>query len=174
MLTKPHLPLMLAVTRIANARHCMIQHATKLAFLVFLLLNFIGIISITAAVMLIATASCCCKDTKTSLQESAMLSSRSQLIGGIFCCGPAWNLWPWTCSRAQTNRENTHSCIHPPRRYEHTVERIVSIDEIIVHPKYNWKENLNRDIALLHMKRPVKFTNEIHPVCLPNKKVASL
>lgn len=57
-------------------------------------------------------------------------------------------------------------------RFERDTEKIVAIDEIIVHPKYNWKENLNRDIALLHMRRPVTFTDEIYPVCLPSKKVA--
>lgn len=50
----------------------------------------------------------------------------------------------------------------------------MAIDKIIVHPKYNWKENLNRDIALLHMRRPVVFTDSIHPVCLPDKKVAKM
>lgn len=57
-------------------------------------------------------------------------------------------------------------------RYEKGTEKIAAIDEIIIHPKYNWKENLNRDIALLHMKKPITFTNEIHPVCLPSKAIS--
>ncbi|XP_037552449.1 prothrombin [Nematolebias whitei] len=61
---------------------------------------------------------------------------------------------------------------HNRAAFERGIEKIVAIDEIIVHPKYNWKENLNRDIALLHMRRPVTFTNEIHPVCIPSKQVA--
>ncbi|KAM8722380.1 prothrombin [Acanthopagrus schlegelii] len=61
---------------------------------------------------------------------------------------------------------------HNRAKFEHETEKIVAIDEIIVHPKYNWRENLNRDIALLHMRRPVVFSNEIFPVCLPSKKVA--
>uniref|UniRef100_A0A671UHK5 Prothrombin n=1 Tax=Sparus aurata TaxID=8175 RepID=A0A671UHK5_SPAAU len=61
---------------------------------------------------------------------------------------------------------------HMRAKFERDTEKIVAIDEIIVHPKYNWKENLNRDIALLHMRRPVTFTDEIYPVCLPSKKVA--
>ncbi|XP_066512313.1 prothrombin-like [Hoplias malabaricus] len=63
---------------------------------------------------------------------------------------------------------------HYRAKYERGTEKIVAIDEIIIHPKYNWKENLNRDIALLHMKKPVTFTSEIHPVCLPTKSVANL
>uniref|UniRef100_A0A672HTZ9 Prothrombin n=1 Tax=Salarias fasciatus TaxID=181472 RepID=A0A672HTZ9_SALFA len=63
---------------------------------------------------------------------------------------------------------------HNRAKFERGTEKIVAIDEIIVHPKYNWKVNLNRDIALLHMRRPVQFTNEIHPVCLPSKAVARL
>ncbi|KAM6945703.1 prothrombin [Aplochiton taeniatus] len=61
---------------------------------------------------------------------------------------------------------------HNRAKFEKGTEKIVAIDEIIVHPKYNWKENLNRDIALLHMRRPITFTDQIHPVCLPTKKVA--
>uniref|UniRef100_A0A3Q1JG72 Prothrombin n=1 Tax=Anabas testudineus TaxID=64144 RepID=A0A3Q1JG72_ANATE len=61
---------------------------------------------------------------------------------------------------------------HNRAKFERGTEKIVAIDEIIVHPKYNWKENLNRDIALLHLRRPVTFTNEIAPICLPTKQVA--
>nr|BAM36362.1 coagulin factor II [Oplegnathus fasciatus] len=63
---------------------------------------------------------------------------------------------------------------HNRAKFERNTERIVAISEIIVHPKYNWKENLNRDIALLKLRRPITFSNEIHPVCLPNKKVARM
>ncbi|KAM6893907.1 prothrombin [Xenentodon cancila] len=61
---------------------------------------------------------------------------------------------------------------HNRAKFERGTEKIVAIDDIIIHPKYNWKENLNRDIALLHLRRPVIFTDEIHPICLPTKKVA--
>uniref|UniRef100_A0A3Q2FGV9 Prothrombin n=1 Tax=Cyprinodon variegatus TaxID=28743 RepID=A0A3Q2FGV9_CYPVA len=61
---------------------------------------------------------------------------------------------------------------HNRAKFERGIEKIVSIDEIIVHPKYNWKENLNRDIALLHLMRPITFSDEIHPICLPSKEVA--
>ncbi|XP_054479738.1 prothrombin [Anoplopoma fimbria] len=56
--------------------------------------------------------------------------------------------------------------------FERGIEKIVAISEIIVHPKYNWKVNLNRDIALLHLRRPVVFSDVIHPICIPSKKVA--
>lgn len=62
---------------------------------------------------------------------------------------------------------------HNRAKFERGIEKIVAIDEIIVHPKYDWKTNLNRDIALLHMRKPVIFTDEIHPVCLPSKTVAA-
>ncbi|XP_031175699.1 prothrombin [Sander lucioperca] len=62
---------------------------------------------------------------------------------------------------------------HDRAAFERGQEKIVAISEIIVHPKYNWKENLNRDIALLHLRRPVEFTDRIHPICLPSKKVAN-
>uniref|UniRef100_A0AAQ4NTF4 Prothrombin n=1 Tax=Gasterosteus aculeatus aculeatus TaxID=481459 RepID=A0AAQ4NTF4_GASAC len=62
---------------------------------------------------------------------------------------------------------------HNRAAFERGIEKIVAISEIIVHPKYNWKENLNRDVALLHLRRPVGFTDAIHPICLPNRKVAT-
>uniref|UniRef100_A0A3B5QRK3 Prothrombin n=1 Tax=Xiphophorus maculatus TaxID=8083 RepID=A0A3B5QRK3_XIPMA len=61
---------------------------------------------------------------------------------------------------------------HNRAKFERGIEKIVAIDEIIVHPKYNWRENLNRDVALLHLRRPVTFSDQIHPICLPSKEVA--
>ncbi|CAF95775.1 unnamed protein product, partial [Tetraodon nigroviridis] len=63
---------------------------------------------------------------------------------------------------------------HNRAKFERGIEKIMVIDRIIVHPKYNWKENLNRDIALLHLRLPVPFSDVIHPICLPNKNVARM
>ncbi|KAM4617640.1 prothrombin [Discoglossus pictus] len=60
---------------------------------------------------------------------------------------------------------------HHRTKYERMTEKIVQLESIIVHPKYNWKENLDRDIALMKLKRPVAFSNYIHPVCLPTKDI---
>ncbi|XP_029438959.1 LOW QUALITY PROTEIN: prothrombin [Rhinatrema bivittatum] len=59
---------------------------------------------------------------------------------------------------------------HNRATYEREVEKIVMLERIIIHPKYNWKENLDRDIALLQLKKPITFTSYIHPVCLPTKE----
>ncbi|MGH0159483.1 UNVERIFIED_CONTAM: hypothetical protein FKN15_056283 [Acipenser sinensis] len=61
---------------------------------------------------------------------------------------------------------------HYRAKFEKQTEKIVALDEIILHPKYNWKENLDRDIALLHLRKPLTFTENIVPICLPTKKVA--
>lgn len=58
-------------------------------------------------------------------------------------------------------------------RYERKVEKISMLDKIHIHPRYNWKENLDRDIALLKLKRPIEFSDYIHPVCLPDKETAA-
>ncbi|TNM94078.1 hypothetical protein fugu_002254 [Takifugu bimaculatus] len=63
---------------------------------------------------------------------------------------------------------------HNRAKFEQGIEKIMVVDRIIVHPKYNWKENLNRDIALLHLRRSIPFSNVIHPICLPDKKVARM
>ncbi|XP_028582560.2 prothrombin isoform X6 [Podarcis muralis] len=60
---------------------------------------------------------------------------------------------------------------HDRKVYERTMEKIMLIEKVIIHPKYNWKENLDRDIALLLLKKPVEFSNYIHPVCLPTKEI---
>ncbi|XP_069479301.1 prothrombin [Ambystoma mexicanum] len=60
---------------------------------------------------------------------------------------------------------------HYRAKYERQIEKIAMLERIIIHPKYNWKENLDRDIALIQLKRPIGFTNNIHPVCLPTKEI---
>ncbi|KAI4564583.1 hypothetical protein MJG53_010686 [Ovis ammon polii x Ovis aries] len=62
---------------------------------------------------------------------------------------------------------------HSRTRYERKVEKISMLDKIYIHPRYNWKENLDRDIALLKLKRPIEFSEYIHPVCLPDKETAA-
>uniref|UniRef100_A0A8C5UBI9 Prothrombin n=1 Tax=Malurus cyaneus samueli TaxID=2593467 RepID=A0A8C5UBI9_9PASS len=60
---------------------------------------------------------------------------------------------------------------HVRTKYEKSKEKIALLDKIIIHPKYNWKENMDRDIALMHLKRPISFSDYIHPVCIPTKEV---
>ncbi|NXP82714.1 THRB protein, partial [Ramphastos sulfuratus] len=60
---------------------------------------------------------------------------------------------------------------HIRAKYEKNQEKIALLDKIIIHPKYNWKENMDRDIALIHLRRPIIFSDYIHPVCLPTKEV---
>ncbi|XP_063800610.1 prothrombin [Pseudophryne corroboree] len=61
---------------------------------------------------------------------------------------------------------------HYRTKYERATEKILQLERIIVHSKYNWKENLDRDIALMQLKKPLSFTNYIHPVCLPTLEIA--
>ncbi|XP_064618831.1 trypsin-like [Lineus longissimus] len=49
----------------------------------------------------------------------------------------------------------------------------IGISRIIVHPKYN-SFTSKHDIALLKLSRPVAFSNEIQPVCLPDANDASV
>ncbi|XP_036747755.1 prothrombin isoform X1 [Manis pentadactyla] len=59
---------------------------------------------------------------------------------------------------------------HSRTRYERSIEKISMLEKIYIHPRYNWRENLDRDIALLKLKKPITFSNYIHPVCLPDKE----
>nr|XP_048284173.1 prothrombin [Myodes glareolus] len=62
---------------------------------------------------------------------------------------------------------------HSRTRYERNIEKISMLEKIYIHPRYNWRENLDRDIALLKLKKPVPFSDYIHPVCLPDKQTAA-
>uniref|UniRef100_A0A8C0L406 Prothrombin n=1 Tax=Canis lupus dingo TaxID=286419 RepID=A0A8C0L406_CANLU len=62
---------------------------------------------------------------------------------------------------------------HSRTRYERSIEKISMLEKIYIHPRYNWRENLDRDIALLKLKKPVNFSNYIHPVCLPDRDTAT-
>uniref|UniRef100_M3Y1S1 Prothrombin n=1 Tax=Mustela putorius furo TaxID=9669 RepID=M3Y1S1_MUSPF len=61
---------------------------------------------------------------------------------------------------------------HSRTRYERSIEKISMLEKIYIHPRYNWRENLDRDIALLKLKKPIIFSDYIHPVCLPDKETA--
>lgn len=58
-------------------------------------------------------------------------------------------------------------------RYERGIEKISMVEKIYIHPRYNWRDTLDRDIALLKLKKPIAFSNYIHPVCLPDKQTAA-
>ncbi|XP_066893219.1 prothrombin isoform X1 [Kogia breviceps] len=62
---------------------------------------------------------------------------------------------------------------HSRTSYERGIEKISLLEEIHIHPRYNWRENLDRDIALLKLKKPISFTTYVHPVCLPDKETAA-
>ncbi|XP_004436980.1 PREDICTED: prothrombin [Ceratotherium simum simum] len=62
---------------------------------------------------------------------------------------------------------------HSRTRYERSVEKISMLEKIYIHPRYNWKENLDRDIALLRLRKPITFSDYIQPVCLPDKETAA-
>ncbi|KAM7086817.1 prothrombin [Molossus nigricans] len=62
---------------------------------------------------------------------------------------------------------------HSRTRYERGIEKISMLEKIYIHPRYNWRDTLDRDIALLKLKKPITFSNYIHPVCLPDKETAA-
>ncbi|KAL0628552.1 Prothrombin [Plecturocebus cupreus] len=62
---------------------------------------------------------------------------------------------------------------HARTRYERNIEKISMLEKIYIHPRYNWRENLDRDIALLRLKKPITFSDYIHPVCLPDRETAA-
>jgi len=51
-----------------------------------------------------------------------------------------------------------------------TFEVDFAVEKIISHSAYN-RRTLAHDIAILKLKEPIKFTNEIQPLCLPPKEI---
>ncbi|KAM5226055.1 prothrombin isoform 3-T3 [Hipposideros larvatus] len=62
---------------------------------------------------------------------------------------------------------------HSRTRYERGIEKISMLEKIYIHPRYNWRDMLDRDIALLKLKKPITFSSYIHPVCIPDKQTAN-
>ncbi|XP_078373258.1 trypsin-like isoform X2 [Oculina patagonica] len=50
-------------------------------------------------------------------------------------------------------------------------EQVIPIDKIILHPSWNWP-TIDYDIALIKLKNPIKFNNNVRPVCLPTTDFA--
>ncbi|XP_024921226.1 enteropeptidase isoform X2 [Cynoglossus semilaevis] len=40
------------------------------------------------------------------------------------------------------------------------------VDRVIIHPLYN-RRSKQADVAMMHMERPINFTNWVEPICLP-------
>ncbi|KAG5284664.1 hypothetical protein AALO_G00029140 [Alosa alosa] len=56
------------------------------------------------------------------------------------------------------------------KRVTEKSERDHEVDDVILHPSYNAKKSLyNHDIALLHLRDPVIFSDYIIPICLGTK-----
>eukprot|EP00795_Rhopilema_esculentum_P012329 gene12329-2978_t len=53
------------------------------------------------------------------------------------------------------------------RKTDRLVQKI-EVEQIFVHPEFT-SYDLNNDIALIKLKKKVRFTHYIRPVCLPNK-----
>jgi len=58
---------------------------------------------------------------------------------------------------------------HDLRKADGT-EQVIPIDQIIIHPKYNPPvTGPDYDVALIKLKKPITFNNDVRPVCLPTK-----
>jgi len=58
---------------------------------------------------------------------------------------------------------------HDLRKADGT-EHVIQIEEIFIHPKYNPPKTENDyDVALIKLRKPIKFNNDVRPVCLPTK-----
>lgn len=47
---------------------------------------------------------------------------------------------------------------------------LLPVSQIIMHPKYE-ATNFVKNMALIKIEPPIKFTNLVRPICLPNEKL---
>jgi len=47
-------------------------------------------------------------------------------------------------------------------------EEEVKVDEVVFHKDFD-EVTMNNDIAVMHLSRPVNFTDNILPICLPKR-----
>jgi len=58
---------------------------------------------------------------------------------------------------------------HDLRKADET-EQVIPIDQIFIHPNYNPPVTGNDyDVALIKLREPITFNNDVRPVCLPTK-----
>jgi len=66
----------------------------------------------------------------------------------------------------------TFICItgeHDLRKADGT-EQVIPIDQIFIHPNYNPPvTGPDYDVALIKLREPITFKNDVRPVCLPTK-----
>ena len=49
-------------------------------------------------------------------------------------------------------------------------EQVIPIDKIFIHPNYNPPATgPDYDVALIKLRKPIRFTNDVRPVCLPTR-----
>ena len=50
-------------------------------------------------------------------------------------------------------------------------EQVIAIDKVFIHPNYNPPSTgPDYDVALIKLKEPITFNNDVRPVCLPTRE----
>uniref|UniRef100_F6VXB0 Serine protease 38 n=1 Tax=Monodelphis domestica TaxID=13616 RepID=F6VXB0_MONDO len=47
-----------------------------------------------------------------------------------------------------------------------------NIRQVYIHPDYGLTHPHGKDIALVHLQRPLKFSSNVYPICLPNANIS--
>ncbi|XP_076065819.1 clotting factor G beta subunit-like [Oratosquilla oratoria] len=91
-----------------------------------------------------------------------------------FCNGVLVNHdWVVTSAYCLSTRPKTNHVVHlgkgepPATKQELSPATDIKVSSFVAHPEYKQGESLDYDVALIRLERPITFSEDVSPVCLP-------
>lgn len=94
--------------------------------------------------------------------------SERYIISAAHCFFPAGGMYgrEWPPKMTYYIRAGIHSL----KKKKYAPAQKIEVEEVIVHEGYEPQDGMRDDIALLKLKKPLKFSKQVQPICLPPAK----